>query len=299
MLCSSSLIITHIAQQSKPVEVSTPLVPILTFLLRYHPTAPRKRRHVPITIVDDDTPQLAPLISPNAPRPTDTLLKPISSRALSPSTPPPPDGKPTPTAAPAAAAPPVPTPAPALAPVTQKPTPASFRDAKSVGRVGSGIFRMSGNDTVFKTREVPLPAVADPPPDPAQAPAPAPPPASVRASPTAPPLTHFEFTRAWDRIPPADTAARWALLNVRDVDHRLPFSDCADPWNSSCLIDDPPYRPPGGLRDLARTRLSRLAHPRASRRPRAARSHVARCCRGCHVRADAGAAVQDCSAVSQ
>ncbi|KAI0293581.1 hypothetical protein BC826DRAFT_1014929 [Russula brevipes] len=50
---------------------------------------------------------------------------------------------------------------------------------------------MSGNDTLFKTREVPAPAVADPPP-----------------------RTLFEFTRAWDHTPASDTAARWALLNA-------------------------------------------------------------------------------------
>jgi len=200
----------HVSQQSTPVEVSIPLVPASSpSPSTTTTTVPRKRRPIPITIVDDDTPQPPPSISPNAPRPTDTLLSPISSRVLSPSTPPPPDGKPTPTAA----APPVPAPAPALTPATQKPTPASFRDAKqardakSAGRIGGGIFRMSGNDTVFKTREVPLPAVADPPHDPAPAPA--------------APLTLFEFTRAWDRIPPADTATRWALLNVRG--HRSLF----------------------------------------------------------------------------
>src|SRR5260370_41901824 len=93
------------------------------------------------------------------------------------------------------------------------------REAKTAGRVGGGILRTSGKDTVFKTREVPVPAVADPPKDPTPTPAPAPPSAQTVSAgsraPLAAPRTLFEFTRAWDSIPPSDTGASWALLNVR------------------------------------------------------------------------------------
>ncbi|KAH8998374.1 hypothetical protein EDB86DRAFT_3076219 [Lactarius hatsudake] len=127
---------------------------------------PPKRRRVPITIVDSETPANT--------EPTNDLLSPISSRLLSTSL----DSKSAP----------APTP---------KPEPASFkeakqvRDEKNVGRVGGGIFRVSGNDTVFKTREVSAPK------DPAH-----------------PQTRQAWFTRAWDRIPASDTAARWTLLNI-------------------------------------------------------------------------------------
>ena len=54
------------------------------------------------------------------------------------------------------------------------PAPASLREAKQVckaksaGHVGSGIFCMSENDTVFKICDVPMPPVADPSKDPTQ-----------------------------------------------------------------------------------------------------------------------------------
>ncbi|KAH9966152.1 hypothetical protein BJV74DRAFT_289932 [Russula compacta] len=206
-------------------------VPTSPPTLSSSPTVPPKRRRIPITIVDDDDddpPQ--PSTSAATPRPTADLLNPVSSRVLSSSTPP--DGQSTPAPVPASA--PTSEPAPGAAPVTPKPKPpASFkeakqaRDTKSVGRVGGGIFRVSGNDTVFKTREVPARATAEPPPkDPAPAPAPARASASASTSTLAPalaaaarasaasPRTLFEFTRAWDGIPVSDTAARWALLNT-------------------------------------------------------------------------------------
>ncbi|KAH9173573.1 hypothetical protein EDB89DRAFT_2113858 [Lactarius sanguifluus] len=154
---------------------------------------PPKRRRVPITIVDSE--------NPTNTEPTNDLLSPISSRLLSTSL----DFK-------SAAVP------------TPKPEPASFkeakqvRDEKNVGRVGGGIFRVSGNDTVFKTREVSAPkdpahpqtrqpaargSASAPPSQPTLTPAP-----------VSPLHTLFEFTRAWDRIPASDTAARWTLLNT-------------------------------------------------------------------------------------
>jgi hypothetical protein len=186
---------SQIAQRSAPIEVSTPLpAPPPPSSSPY--TAPPKRRRVPITIVEGSDGPSQPSPSASDAQPSDDLLNPISSRVLTPSMPPD-----------------VNSPAPAPVPPTQQPKPPSFREAKQVreaksaGRVGGGVFRMSGNDTLFKTREVPAPAVADPPkhPVPAPAPAPAPP----------PPRTLFEFTRAWEHTPASDTAARWALLNVR------------------------------------------------------------------------------------
>ncbi len=140
-------------QRSTPIDVSTSAPPHAS---SSSSTAPPKRRRVPITIVDDDDhpPVITQPTSDN-----NILLNPISSRRVSQS--PPSDGKSTPIA---------PSPAPASA--SSKPTPASFREAKQVreakfaGHVGGGIFRMSGKDTVFKTRDVPAPTVADPPKDP-------------------------------------------------------------------------------------------------------------------------------------
>ncbi|KAH9955231.1 hypothetical protein BC827DRAFT_1237872 [Russula dissimulans] len=184
--------------RSAPIEVSAPL----STSSPPSSAAPPKRRRVPIAIIDDDASPPPSTSATSAHRADGDLLNPISSRALSPSTAPSP--KLTPEAAPS----------------TQKPKPTSFteakqaRDAKSVGRVGGGIFRMSGNDTVFKTREVPAPAptAADPPPpkgpDPATTIIASAPIASVA------PSTLFEFTRAWDHIPISDTAARWGLLNT-------------------------------------------------------------------------------------
>ncbi|KAF8470420.1 hypothetical protein DFH94DRAFT_209695 [Russula ochroleuca] len=187
--------------RSAPIGLSVPAPPPAP---SPSPTTPPKRRRVPITIVDNDN-NHPPVVTQSTGDGDDLLLNPISSRrVLQPS----PDGKSAPI-----------TPAPA--PVAPKPTPASFREAKQVreaksaGRVGGGIFRMSGNDTVFETRDVPASAaVADhPPKDPAPTPASThTAPAATRA-PSAAPRTLFEFTRAWDSIPSSDTATRWALLN--------------------------------------------------------------------------------------
>ncbi|KAF8257306.1 hypothetical protein EI94DRAFT_1671024 [Lactarius quietus] len=167
------------------------------------PATPPRRRRVPITIVDSDD-------APANAEPTNDLLNPISSRLLSTSV----DPKST-TAPTADATPTTPTP---------KPEPASFkeakqvRDEKNVGRVGGGIFRVSGNDTVFKTRDVPVAAPKDPAHPTANLAASvssAPPPArSSQPTPLPPPRTLFEFTRVWEGIPASDTAARWALLNT-------------------------------------------------------------------------------------
>ena len=203
-------------------------------------TAPPKRRRIPITIVDGDTPQPPgpPSTSANPSQPTNDLLNPISSRVLSPPTSAPTNDEPTPTST-------------ARPTATQKPTPTSFReakqarDAKSVGRVGGGIFRVSGNDTVIKTREVPARPASDTPQRPPSTPASAP------ARETGAPCTLFEFTRAWDCLPASDTAARWALLNVRH------------PLLSHIQRADPSYRIVG-----------RRSTPRPSQRSLAPRSNL-------------------------
>ncbi|KAI0293584.1 hypothetical protein BC826DRAFT_1105016 [Russula brevipes] len=128
--------------RSAPIEVTTPLPAPAPLSLS--PTAPPKRRRVPITIVEGSGGPSWPSPSASDAQPTDDLLNPISMRLLTPST-----------------------------TLPDQPNPPSFREAKQVreaksaGRVGGGIFRMSGNDTLFKTREVPTPAyapaVADPP----------------------------------------------------------------------------------------------------------------------------------------
>jgi hypothetical protein len=281
----------NLPQRSVPIEVSTPLGAPAPAPSPSSANAPPKRRRIPITIVHDDIPQSQSQPPPSTasidmdvPRPIkNDLLNPISSRALSPSTSTSRDDKLTP---PAPALAPAPAPAAAL----QKLTSAqSFkeakhaREAKSVGRVGGGIFRMSGNDTVFNTREVPAPAPAVP-----TTPVPIPASTSVptaHASPAPPPAaaprTLLEFTRAWDRIPATDSAARWSLLNVR-ICHpslaRLPSpSQHADIFAPSGPTDDPPHIPPSALRRIARTLSPGLAHPRArrcSRTNRATRSRL-------------------------
>ncbi|KAH9066280.1 hypothetical protein EDB87DRAFT_702726 [Lactarius vividus] len=176
--------------RAAPLDVTTP-PPVSS---TSSTAGPPKRRRVPITIVDSETPATT--------EPTNDLLSPISSRLLSTSL----DSK-------SAAAP------------TPKPEPASFkeakqvRDGKNVGRVGGGIFRVSGKDTVFKTREISAPKDPAHPQSRQSGPASAPPPAlpsqpTPTPAPVPPLLTLFEFTRAWDRIPASDTAARWTLLNT-------------------------------------------------------------------------------------
>ncbi|KAF7337642.1 hypothetical protein MSAN_02237500 [Mycena sanguinolenta] len=207
-----------------------------------------KRRRIPITIVEADgrrstptpvdasnapsssTPKSAAKPTPKpsvAESPAADLMKPVSSRSLNA---PSPNDTPSSTAAPA----------PKLQP-TPKP---SFKDAKSAresskpSRVGGGIFRASGESTIF-SREVPAkqdapanePATKPTPPA-KQEQVPSPPPAPVptqNVSPPVPvqksvlpaaanvksPMSLFDFTRAWESTP--DSAARLKLLCVRPL----------------------------------------------------------------------------------
>ncbi|KAJ6520282.1 hypothetical protein C8R45DRAFT_954627 [Mycena sanguinolenta] len=204
-----------------------------------------KRRRIPITIVEADgrrstptpvdasnaasssTPKPAPKPTAKPAAESPDLMKPVSSRSLNASTSS--NDAPSPTAAPA--------PKPAAQPV---PKPSSFKDAKSAresskpSRVGGGIFRASGESTIF-TRESPpakqdaaepvtKPAVPPAKQEQASSPSPAPlaasnvpPPPAVQQSvpqPTAnikSPMSLFDFTRAWENTP--DSAARFALLS--------------------------------------------------------------------------------------
>ncbi|KAJ7150285.1 hypothetical protein C8R46DRAFT_500390 [Mycena filopes] len=227
-----------------------------------------KRRRIPITIVEPDgrrstAPPTAatPLASTSTPKPvlksalrtspaaeaTDQM-KAVSSRPLT---------------APSSAAVPAPDPVSAPAPAPPKPAaqpqpvpkPSSFKEAKSArdssrpSRVGGGVFRASGDNTIFAPREgkaaarqdVPATKVdntsapkpksepaaspakqdAHPPPAPTPTPTPSTPPTTSPPAPaqklappatrTKSPMTLFDFMRAWESTP--DPAARFTLLS--------------------------------------------------------------------------------------
>ncbi|KAJ7687450.1 hypothetical protein B0H17DRAFT_1070256 [Mycena rosella] len=215
-----------------------------------------KRRRIPITIVEADgrrttpasvdapsassAPKIAPTPAPKTSAEPNNLMNAVSSRPLNAG---------APSTAPTSSITPAPVPPPTDSQPKSKPS--SFKDAKSArdsskpSRVGGGIFRASGDHTIFPTREAKPPpttqessaakqepktgqVVAPPkqglPPPPAPAPAPnSPAPAPVPAQPTAPknahtpatllksPMSLFDFTRAWEGTP-APTE-RFALLS--------------------------------------------------------------------------------------
>ncbi|KAJ7269276.1 hypothetical protein B0H12DRAFT_1094983 [Mycena haematopus] len=159
-------------------------------------------------------PASKPTPKPKAAESSD-LMKPVSSRPLSASS-----SKDTASSTP---------PKPAAQPT---PKPSSFKDAKSArdsskpSRVAGGIFRASGESTIF-TRPAPAEPVMKPAP-PAKQDAPSPPSAPIPVpdvSPPAPgqksvalpaadvksPMSLFDFTRAWERAP--DSTARFTLLS--------------------------------------------------------------------------------------
>ncbi|KAG6853017.1 hypothetical protein C0991_007458 [Blastosporella zonata] len=194
-----------------------------------------KRRRVPIKIVDTTQAGPAVVSAPEPPKTTSSIkkaqvkslppesiptashtngidtLKPVSSRSLkledSAPTPPKPSS-PAPAPAPAPAA------TPHLQPASEPETPRTFKDAKQArenvktSHVGGGIFRASGESTLFPTRSY----TTSPAEDKSQStPAPAPISAPVTLIiPEKPPKTLFDFTRAWDTE--ATTAARWGLV---------------------------------------------------------------------------------------
>ncbi|KAJ7103106.1 hypothetical protein B0H15DRAFT_1016937 [Mycena belliarum] len=217
-------------------------------------TSTPKRRRVPITIVEPDGRRITPAQASTASVPsgskatptpitmaktsTDTIMNPISSRPLTaPSTsnskahlPAPSPAPPQTQAQPQTQTQPQPDPQPKPKPAPA-PAPASFKDAKSArdtskpSRVGGGIFRASGENTIFAPRErtyvlaAAAPAFVPNPPPPAPAsesipPAPAPVQTHRRPAPAfvpaKSPMTLVAFTRAWDADPAP--GARRALL---------------------------------------------------------------------------------------
>ncbi|KAG6914479.1 hypothetical protein DXG01_017029 [Tephrocybe rancida] len=237
-----------------------------------------KRRRVPINIVDATEAAPTPVPSPpevpiaaspsssQAPKKSQVesppisatsitspdTLKPVSTRSLKPesSTPSPPK----PTRAPAPAAP--------QAPVEPTPEPPrTFKDAKQAresvkpSRVGGGIFRKTGESTVFPTRSSPVAAAgrANPQSAPGSAPTADAPqlqaaPAPARIAPVVPekpPKTLFDFTRAWDSE--KATAARWGLVLVRDISLCIMWSSFADEGMQSI--------PPANIPALFKTSL--------------------------------------------
>ncbi|KAG5644906.1 hypothetical protein DXG03_007458 [Asterophora parasitica] len=221
------------------------------------PPGPNRRR-VPITIVDDaqSTPASNP---PNTPAPpksqskpsppvpslaqtpgtngqpkqgsTTETLKPVSTRSLkSPAT----ATSPSPsaiTSIPPTSTLPITTPAAAPtqspAPAEPKPEPPrTFKDAKQAraagksSRVGGGIFRASGESTLFPTHTTPSPSSVSPSPSASasadtSSPEPTAPSAHkfVPIPPSKPPTTCFDFTRAWDAASGSTaTAERWGLI---------------------------------------------------------------------------------------
>ncbi|KAF7302608.1 hypothetical protein HMN09_00895300 [Mycena chlorophos] len=219
------------------------------------PSAPPKRRRVPITIVDANgkrelvvpeeqvapapttpqpkpksalkqtpTPAAATKSAPaSSPIPKDDLMKPVSSRPLAPNG----------TSSSSSSAPKsTPAPAPAAKPT---PPPASFKEAKTArdtskpSLVGGGIFRASGENTIFaskpsgsgsgsKVAENAAPASAT-----TKTPASVPTMPNSEPPPKAPetllqaqyegktPTTLFEFTRAWEVT--QDVGVRRSLLS--------------------------------------------------------------------------------------
>ncbi|KAF7303003.1 hypothetical protein MKEN_01263200 [Mycena kentingensis (nom. inval.)] len=169
-----------------------------------------KRRRVPITIVEADgkrtlvtpedapKPKLAPTAAKSVPEPKDDLMKPVSSRPLTTAN---------------GAEPSKPAPAP-------KPAASSFKDAKTTrdsakpSLVGGGIFRASGENTIFtpkvKPAEKQAPQATLPKATPASPPVPAPQSAPTAKFESKTPTSLFEFTRAWEET--SDQGARLSLL---------------------------------------------------------------------------------------
>lgn len=210
------------------------------------PNVAPKRRRVPIKIIDPSQPAASssPIIPERAaqvltkpasvaPKAATDTLEAVSSRSLKDDTPP------VPPALSAAAA--------ALKPEsvtspTTEPKASSFKDAKQVrettkpSRVGGGIFRASGKNTIFTTKDgevaasqpastTPVKTEKSDPSTPAQSQAPAnkaretsTTPAPVNTASPAPPVvvkapaTLFDFNKAWTNA--RSTEEKWQLLNV-------------------------------------------------------------------------------------
>lgn len=117
--------------------------------------------------------------------------------------------------------------APSIAPLSTNGTskPNSFKDAKQArdsakpSRVGGGIFRASGNNTIFSPRDIGNPTFADPPnPDTSTSPSSIGPPGKddpkSTSYPSVPkaPNTLFDFVKSWGSL--HSTEEKWQLINV-------------------------------------------------------------------------------------
>ncbi|KAF8879478.1 hypothetical protein BD779DRAFT_1551728 [Infundibulicybe gibba] len=199
------------------------------------PPTPPVRRRVPIKIIEGPNTSASPTQNPNqapirdgpsdSPPPSD-LLSPVSSRPLAPeatSFPPPPrqvEGKPGPLTSTSdnktATAPPAPTPAATTQEKKTFQAAKNARDAAKPTRVGGGIFRSSGQYTIFPSRGDPpistqttaatsVPGASGPSPS-------TPTENTPRRTPSTqkPPKNMVEFTRAWEA---ADMETRWDIIS--------------------------------------------------------------------------------------
>lgn len=211
------------------------------------PTVATKRRRVPIKIIDPTQPATSSsstvperatetVVKPalDAPKPATDTLEAVSSRSLKPETPP----VPPVLSAAAAALKPEPEASPKTEPTPSLKAP-SFKDAKQVretarpSRVGGGIFRASGKNTIFTMKDgeaaAPRPESApsveaekSEPSIAAQSQAPvnkaremSTTPAPVKAAPPVivkAPANLFDFNKAWTNA--RSTDEKWQLMNV-------------------------------------------------------------------------------------
>ncbi|KAG6815326.1 hypothetical protein H0H87_002938 [Tephrocybe sp. NHM501043] len=207
-----------------------------------------KRRRVPIKIIDGaeagsvgnststEVPKATgsssvpkessgePSVSKRTPTMTATasqdILKPVSTRTLKPEAS---SAALTPHTSSLSSPPPLPEPAAVhvMPSAPRSEAPRTYKDAKQArengktSRIGGGIFRASGESTVFPTKDYPVPSASVARGDPVQQ--------RQTAStvlkpvtpiiPEQPPKTLFDFTRAWNANP--TTPARWGLVLVR------------------------------------------------------------------------------------
>ncbi|KAJ7070602.1 TPR-like protein [Mycena amicta] len=193
-----------------------------------------KRRRVPITIVEPDgtrslvvpeaadPPKAKPTLAPTPSSAAENdFMKPVSSRPLGPTT----NGAATQTA------PPKPASVPASS--TSFKEAKTARDTSKPSLVGGGIFRASGEHTIFKAKSSTSPGKAESPETEKSTPSAATPPATYDGK---TPTTLFEFTRAWEGT--ADPGVRLSLL-LRFPPTSLPtlFQTSLDPALFVEIID--------------------------------------------------------------
>ncbi|CAA7269109.1 unnamed protein product [Cyclocybe aegerita] len=239
--------VTSLIQEQKAKKSKAPISPMQATL---DPNAAPRRRRVPITIVEPPPqagssklaqaesgktakkPQDATKSIPQPPKAFTDTLEAVSSRSLKP----PPSSTPTTSPIVEATSPNASSSASTSPPTsyssseTSSAKPASFMDAKQArenakpSRVGGGIFRASGKNTIFPTRD--STTLADTPvPPPAAVPRPILTPVNQKNSPpqTAstyalngsihkPPSSLFDFTRVWGSLKSIEE--KWQYLNT-------------------------------------------------------------------------------------